>query len=90
MDRRNLEMMKVQVLLPRCRGKSIAPTVASRPETPTHVVRGSDTTGWVLPDAMASIRKAGRFGVNDWQPKAGQRRASGYEEHKAKCCNVVM
>ncbi|MBC6478107.1 MAG: hypothetical protein GDA56_10285 [Hormoscilla sp. GM7CHS1pb] len=65
-DRRNPEMMEVQVLLPRCRGKSIAPAVASRPETPTHVMRGSDMTGWVLPDAMASIRKAGRKGVNDW------------------------
>jgi len=24
----------------------------SRPETPTHVMRGSDMTGWVLPDAI--------------------------------------
>jgi len=31
-----------------------APRCASRPETPTHVVRGSDTTGWVLLDAFVS------------------------------------
>ncbi|MBC6477674.1 MAG: hypothetical protein GDA56_07705 [Hormoscilla sp. GM7CHS1pb] len=35
----NLRMMTVQARLPRCRGKSTTPTVASRPETPTHVVR---------------------------------------------------
>ena len=33
------------------------PERASRPETPTHVMRGSDMTGWVLPDAIATLRQ---------------------------------
>ena len=65
-ERRKPAMMEVQVIPPRWRRKSTAPAVAWPPETPTHVLRGSDMTGWVLPDAMASIRKAGRKGVNDW------------------------
>ncbi|MBC6477177.1 MAG: hypothetical protein GDA56_04700 [Hormoscilla sp. GM7CHS1pb] len=32
-----------------------ARTETSRPETPTHVVRGSDTTGWVLLDATQPL-----------------------------------